>query len=145
MSLTLQRRPSVHFILIPLLAASTIAAADVGHGGQADPAAPQSEASTEFVPPEVDLSPAERVVLGLETKAAPDCGDTVTQAREHDGKPPLLEREPASPDKPHLIYAVDKRLDGCAVMVMKGDLTDMRPIPKAAEGPLLVIPASSGR
>lgn len=135
----------MHVILIPLLAASTIAAADVGHGALADSAAPQSEASTEFVPPEVDLSPAARMVLGLETKAAPDCGDTVTQAREDAGKPALLERERASPDKPHMIYAVDKRLDGCAVMVMKADPTDMRPLPKAAEGPLLVIPAASGR
>ena len=38
------------------------------------------------------------------------CRDRITVAREAAGKPPLLEREPASPEKPYHIYAVDKRV-----------------------------------
>lgn len=58
------------------------------------------------------------------------CRDRITETREAAGKPPLLDRGPASPDKPHRIYAVDKRIDGCAVMVMHGDVTDVRPLPE---------------
>ena len=63
------------------------------------------------------------------------CRDRITHARELAGLPPLLDREPASPDKPHLIYAVDRRQDGCSVMVMKGNPDDIRPLPEPAEGP----------
>ncbi len=74
-----------------------------------------------------------------------ECRDRITQAREAAGKHPLLDREPASPDKPYHIYAVDRRQDGCAVMVMKGDPADIRPLPTAPEGPIVVIPAESER
>lgn len=74
-----------------------------------------------------------------------ECRDRITQAREAAGKPPLLDREPASPDKPYHIYAVDRRQDGCAVMVMKGDPADIRPLPAAPDGPMLVMPAQSER
>ncbi|MDT8279951.1 MAG: hypothetical protein RQ806_05315 [Erythrobacter sp.] len=73
------------------------------------------------------------------------CRDRISQARQDAGKPPLLDREPASPDKPYPIYAVDRRQDGCAVMVMKGDPADIRPLPMAPDGPLLLLPAGSGR
>lgn len=135
----------MRFVLLPLLAASSLAAADSGKVAHADPVSQPPEASMDFAPSEVELPRAVREALGFETEAEPDCGDTIMQAREDAGQPPVPEREPASPDKPHLILALDKRLDGCAVMVMKGDPADMRHLPKAAEGPLLVIPAASGR
>lgn len=69
------------------------------------------------------------------------CQDRISKARELLGKSLLLEREPASPEKPHLIYAVDRRQDGCSVMVMKGDPDDIRPLPLPAKGPFLMIPA----
>lgn len=69
------------------------------------------------------------------------CRDRITVAREAAGKPPLLEREPASPEKPYHIYAVDKRVDGCAVMVMHGDVNDIRPLPAPPESPILLMPA----
>ena len=42
---------------------------------------------------------------------------------------PGIERETASPDEPLFIAAVDKRIDGCSVMVMRGNLADIRPLP----------------
>lgn len=80
--------------------------------------------------------------------AAPDreqCRDTITLAREAAGQPPLLDRRPASAENPYLIYAVDKRVDGCAVMVMKGNAADIRPLPAPAEEPLRQMPAARGK
>lgn len=71
------------------------------------------------------------------------CSDTITHARDASGQPPLLQREPASPEKPQAIYAVDRRQDGCSVMVMMGDPDDVRPLPLPAEGPPQVIPADA--
>ena len=71
------------------------------------------------------------------------CRDTINKARAEAGKPPLLGREAASPDKPLAIYAVDRRENGCSVMVMKGDPSDIRPLPAPMEGPLRAIPAEA--
>ena len=73
------------------------------------------------------------------------CRDRINLARDSAGKRPLLDREPASPDKPHRIYAVDKRIDGCAVMVMHGDVSDVRPLPARSEGVLRLMPAKTGQ
>lgn len=72
------------------------------------------------------------------------CRDTINKARGELGQPPLLNREPASPDKPHHIYAVDRREGGCSVMVMKGSPDDIRPLPAPMEGPLKM-PAEAKR
>lgn len=63
-----------------------------------------------------------------------ECRDRITKARELLGQPPLLDREPASPANPHMIYAVDRRQDGCSVMVMKGNPSDIRQLPLPMEG-----------
>ncbi len=76
--------------------------------------------------------------INLIGPSSEECRDRITRAREAFGKPPMLEREPASPDKPHLIYAVDRRQDGCSVMVMKGDPDDIRQLPGKMEGSLLI-------
>lgn len=71
------------------------------------------------------------------------CRDKIEQARAANGQPPLFEREPASPNKPYRIYAVDRRQDGCSVMVIMGNPNDIRPLPERAEGPTFVlIPAA---
>ena len=70
------------------------------------------------------------------------CRERITHARETSGQPPLKDRGPASADNPYLIHAVDKRIDGCAVMVMMGDAKDIRPLPAKPEGPVLLIPAA---
>ena len=79
------------------------------------------------------------------TRSDVQCRDVISRARQEAGKPPLLEREPASPDKPYHIYAVDRRQDGCAVMVVKGDPGDIRPLPARPEGPMMIIPLGAGR
>ena len=50
---------------------------------------------------------------------------------------PKLDRSPASAERPLLIAAVDKRVDGCAVLQMHGAVNDLRPVPQSSGGPLL--------
>jgi len=57
------------------------------------------------------------------------CRDRIHQAREELGLPEL-DREPATGDEAMAIWAVDRREDGCAVLVAMGDPEDIRPIPK---------------
>ena len=65
------------------------------------------------------------------------CRDRIHTVREERGLP-AIEREIADPEEPLLIAAVDHRIDGCSVMVMKYDSRDVRPIPKPDESaPLL--------
>ena len=59
------------------------------------------------------------------------CRDRIQQVRRELGKP-ALEPE-ASPADPLFIAAVDKRIDGCSVMVMRNDTTDLRPLPAPGE------------
>ncbi|HYD24298.1 MAG TPA: hypothetical protein VEB68_05845 [Croceibacterium sp.] len=61
------------------------------------------------------------------------CRDRIHLVREERGLP-KLEREPASAEEPLLIAAVDKRIDGCSVLVMRDDIRDVRPLP-TFEGP----------
>lgn len=63
--------------------------------------------------------------------ASSNCRDRIERARAELGQP-TLDRETAGADKPLLIAAVDKRIDGCAVMQMKGDVNDLRPLPRPA-------------
>jgi len=71
--------------------------------------------------------------LALPEGRAP-CRDTIHEVREERGLP-QLQRETASPDEPLLIAAVDHRIDGCSVMVMHGNTSDVRPLPALPEGP----------
>jgi hypothetical protein len=64
------------------------------------------------------------------------CRDRIHEVRQERGLP-KLQRDTASPDEALLIAAVDKRIDGCSVMVMLNDLSDVRPLPAPPEGPLL--------
>jgi len=62
------------------------------------------------------------------------CRDTIRAVREERGLP-QLERETASPGEPLLIAAVDHRINGCSVMVMYADTSDVRPLPALPDGP----------
>ena len=42
---------------------------------------------------------------------------------------PLFERKPDTASEPLAIYAVDRRENGCGVMVMMGNRDDIRPVP----------------
>ncbi len=68
------------------------------------------------------------------------CRDTIRHVREENGQP-ALRKETADPGQPLLTAAVDHRIDGCSVMVMRTDTSDVRPIPEAPEGPAKLIPA----
>ena len=71
-----------------------------------------------------------RSVVRLEPSQAPrsewraPCRDTIHQVREARGLP---REAPAAP--PQMIAAVDHRIDGCSVMVMYGNTSDVRPVP----------------
>ena len=70
---------------------------------------------------------------------AQNCSDRIQQVRDASGQP-ALDNTPATPGDGYLINAVDMRLDGCAVMQMKGNVNDLRPLP-APSGPAGLQPA----
>jgi len=84
-------------------------------------------------PPAVD-GQATPPVLALEGSRAV-CHDRIHEVRRELGKP-ALDRH-ASPQEPLLIAAVDKRIGGCSVMVMRNDTSDVRPLPEPGEHRLM--------
>lgn len=111
--------------LLPVIAAATLGAADAPPMNEPAMGAPPVAGALSLPPP----SP-------LPTT----CGDRIDRAREELGQP-KLQRETASPDRALLIAAVDKRVDGCAVMQMHRDVNDLRPLPQPSPGPIRLIPA----
>ena len=67
--------------------------------------------------------------------AGAGCRDRIHEVRRELGKP-ALERD-ASPQEPLFIAAVDKRIGGCSVMVMRNDTSDVRPLPEPQEHRLM--------
>ena len=88
------------------------------------------------VPETVEVQPGPRTpplmgpVIGAEGSSAV-CRDRIHEVRRELGKP-ALDRD-ARPDEPLFIAAVDKRIDGCSVMVMRNDTSDIRPLPAPQE------------
>ena len=68
------------------------------------------------------------------------CQDRIRTVREERGLP-TLDRRTASPDQPYFIAAVDHRIDGCSVMVMRQNTSDVRPLPANPERAATLIPA----
>ena len=97
-------------------------------GAGAEPPAPVPAPGIVAPVPESWLAPAEGRV---------PCRDTIHAVREERGLP-QLQRDTASPDEPLLIAAVDHRINGCSVMVMRSDTSDVRPLPAVREGPPLL-------
>ncbi|WP_226700852.1 hypothetical protein [Qipengyuania gaetbuli] len=64
------------------------------------------------------------------------CNEVIREVRETGGLP-ALQRGPATGEDGYMIAAVDKRVDGCAVMQMHGDVNDLRPLPEPTEDYLL--------
>lgn len=64
-----------------------------------------------------------------ESPEAAECRDRIHLVRAERGLP-LLQRDTASPDEPLFIAAVDHRLDGCGVLVMRNNTSDIRPVPR---------------
>jgi hypothetical protein len=103
--------------------------------------------AAEAPPPSTPVLQAQATTPAAQPIAPSDrqCRDVITQARQQAGMPPLLDREPASPDKPYHIYAVDRREAGCSVMVTAGTPADIRPLPAPSDGPMRVMPLSERR
>jgi hypothetical protein len=67
------------------------------------------------------------------------CRDRIEKAREERGLP-KLRGDKASPDEPLFIAAVDKRIGGCSVLVMRNNLSDIRPLSKFRDAPVRLTP-----
>lgn len=67
-----------------------------------------------------------------------ECRDRIQRARAAAGQL-RIERAPADADKPILHYAIDRRIDGCGVLVPVGDPAGTLPLPKS--GPPVMLPA----
>ena len=68
------------------------------------------------------------------------CGDAVSDVREDRGLP-RLDRRTASPEEPLFYAAVDHRVDGCTVLVMKDPEDGIRPVPETDPSKAEFIPA----
>lgn len=94
-------------------------------------AAPAPEPEPERVLPENGATMGR--VIGLEENAR--CLDRVEEVRGEPGKHTPDSAKPSS--DPLLIFAVEKQIDGCSVMVMRNDVNDMRPLPGPSEHRLM--------
>ncbi len=86
------------------------------------------------VPQTAQVDPAPGTALGqviAPQGSSAVCRDRIHEVRRELGKP-ALERD-AAPADPLLIAAVDKRIDGCSVLVMRNDTSDIRPLPAPQE------------
>ena len=67
------------------------------------------------------------------------CNEMIRQVRSEAGKTDLeLKRRTPPPEDALLIAAVDQNLDGCKVLVMKRDTSDIRPVPEPQNGSLKI-------
>ena len=83
---------------------------------------------------QVQPEPDARPVIGAQGSSAV-CRDRIQEVRRELGRP-ALERD-ATPQDPLLIAAVDKRIGGCSVLVMRNDTSDIRPLPAPEEHRLM--------
>jgi hypothetical protein len=83
--------------------------------------------------PQVDARPSMSELQAPPGPGEAVCRDRIEEIRDERGLP-KLDRKAASPDEALLIAAVDQRIGGCSVMVMRNDTSDIRPLP-TREGP----------
>lgn len=65
------------------------------------------------------------------------CRETIQEVREERGLPWVDRGTAPDPDQPLLIAAVDRTIDGCSVLVMRDDTSDVRPVPGPQEHRLM--------
>lgn len=100
------------------------------------PAPPIADAADAMMPAYVEPPKA---WTSIEQAVGANCRDRIEQVRGAAGQP-TLDKTPAAPGQGYLMAAVDKRIDGCAVMQMHSDVNDLRPLP-APTGPARLQPA----
>ena len=79
-------------------------------------------------------------ILNLREPQSARFNEVIRDGRETGGLP-VWQRGPATGEDGYMIAAVDKRVDGCAVMQMHGDVNDLRPLPEPRDE-FLLRPAS---
>lgn len=84
-------------------------------------------AESSGAPPAVPPEPVPGT-LSAATDSEVVCRDRIHEVRQERGLP-KLQRDTASPDGALLIAAVDHRIGGCSVLVMRNNTADIRPIP----------------
>ena len=67
------------------------------------------------------------------------CRDKIEYTRAASGQPPLPDREAADAGEPLLYKAVDRDVDGCDVLVMADDTSDIRPVPQGGDAKLIPV------
>ena len=70
-----------------------------------------------------------------EIGASAVCRDRIREVRRELGQPALDRNAPVQ--DPLFIAAVDKRIGGCSVLVMRNDTSDIRPLPEPSEHRLM--------
>jgi hypothetical protein len=80
-----------------------------------------------------------RVSPATKDKSQANCRGRIVTARAELGLPKLPD-DGAKAGDPLFIAAVDKTIDGCEVLVMRDNLSDIRPLPQFQDGPGKVIP-----
>ena len=88
-------------------------------------------------PPTAQVTPAPNASApqALPDGASPVCRERIQEVRRELGKPEL--QRDATPQEPLLIAAVDKRIGGCSVLVMRNDTSDIRPLPEQGEARMM--------
>ena len=86
-------------------------------------------------PPTAQMPAPNATPQVLPEGASPVCRERIQEVRRELGKPEL--QRDAAPQEPLLIAAVDKRIGGCSVMVMRNDTSDFRPLPGPGEARMM--------
>ena len=90
--------------------------------------APQTPESPRVELPPVKIDPATGKAV---------CRETIQEVREERGLPWVDRGTAPDPDQPLLIAAVARTIDGCSVLVMRDDTSDVRPVPGPQEHRLM--------
>ncbi|MBT2133701.1 hypothetical protein KK137_05075 [Croceibacterium sp. LX-88] len=83
-------------------------------------------------PNEVPLAPVPGAKHALANTKADSCIGRIELVRQERGQP-ALQRDADKAEEGMLIAAVDHKIDGCSVLVMRNDTSDVRPVPTINE------------
>ena len=79
------------------------------------------------------------------TPPGSQCRDNALPTHDVPQRQPRFEREPATPDSGQIIYAVDRRIDGCPVVVVKYRATDVQELQRRFDDHMKAAPAEQGK
>jgi hypothetical protein len=111
----------------------------LGVGASAAPPALDAAPALKTPAPRLTSPSVFKVSPEKKDQAQANCRGKIVTARAERGLPKLPD-ESAKAGDPLFIAAVDKMIDGCDVLVMREDLSDIRPLPQFQDGPGKMIP-----